>query len=197
VGRQARLVSNLSAPSYGDPDVLAVYTWKQTGPEKWSRNLQVSLPFGEEVEITGIINSAGRYPDPKTVIEVRAQDGKQYVIGGDNIVAFDFYECDMSVLLETVDRPGTGYVRYLPAMPSPEARPLDRDGNWIKEGDLKSAPFVVCSKYQAKNPNLGMKPSVECLPVYAKNRWGNWYYLDTAQLRLLRPRERPDFYFNR
>jgi hypothetical protein len=175
----------------------AAISWKQIGPDRWVRDEENLVGYGEPVEIEKFdayppgSGSAGR-------MTVRRQDGRETVVTAEAVKLYEFWNCSVRQLLEDRRVPVKGdkfgrmqdakwadsvWVRLVD-----KTVPVERNGSWMKPEDVAQIDLASCKQivgpYRKSNP--GEYDLSHCVPV-TRRGWGTAFSVDPKAVELVSP----------
>jgi hypothetical protein len=175
----------------------AAISWKQIGPDRWVRDEENLVGYGEPVEIVKFdayppgTGSAGR-------MTVRRQDGREAVVTAEAVKLYEFWNCSVRQLLEDRRVPVKGdkfgrmqdakwadsvWVRLVD-----KTVPVESDGTWRKPEDVAKIDLALCKQIVGpyRKPNPGEYDLSRCVPV-SRRGWGTSFSVDPKAVELVSP----------
>lgn len=169
--------------------------WKQIGPDRWVRDEENLVGYGEPVEIVKFVpvedGSKGR-------MTVKRQDGREAVVTAGSVKLYEFWKCGVRELLEDrrvlekgVQFPSMLNVKWVDSVwvrLVDKTVPVERYGSWMKPEDVAKIDLALCKQivgpYRKSNP--GEYDLSVCVPV-TRRGWGTGFSVDPKAVELVSP----------
>ena len=134
----------------GPKGVGMAITYTQAGPNRWDRNEQELLGYGEPVEIVKLDRSEESFKR----MTVKRQDGREAIVPAGAVKLYEFWKCTVQQLLEvrrvptkdgkypfTVDAQWshTAWVRLVD-----KSTPVELNGRWMKPEAVAKMDLMIC-----------------------------------------------------
>ncbi len=197
-GRKAWIWENAVGRMYqGAKSLGAAVAWKQVGPDRWVRDEENLVGYGEPVELVKFdpyppgSGSAGR-------MTVRRQDGREAVVTAEAVKLYEFWNCSVRQLLEDRRVPVKGdkfggvqdvkwadsvWVRLVD-----KTVPVERYGSWMKPDDVAKIELALCKSIAGphRRPPPNEYDLNACVPV-SRQGVGAAFSIDPKAVELVSP----------